>query len=150
MLSTSFADHVPEIAQSMRLGHRLSDKVIETYSHVAPEVQADLLRCLQHRWNNATASRAPAHRLGPKRRRHAHHTARTHGKPTQVRTKTQVSSNTAARRAQHTGARSAPVLLQSSAYKDQQRLGLSINANTTKALRPAETPARRAFIEEWS
>ncbi|WP_133854523.1 site-specific integrase [Labedaea rhizosphaerae] len=44
------ADHVPEIAQARRLGHHLRNRLVETYSHVAPEVETHLLRCLEKRW----------------------------------------------------------------------------------------------------
>jgi hypothetical protein len=37
------AGGAPEIAQARRLGHHLDDRVIETYSHVAPEVEQRLL-----------------------------------------------------------------------------------------------------------
>ncbi|WP_162186140.1 tyrosine-type recombinase/integrase [Amycolatopsis jejuensis] len=35
------ADAVPEIAQARRLGHRLDNRVVETYSHVAPRSKPD-------------------------------------------------------------------------------------------------------------
>ncbi|WP_410671308.1 tyrosine-type recombinase/integrase [Amycolatopsis sp. cmx-4-68] len=44
------ADGIPEIAQARRLGHRLDNRIVETYSHVAPEVERRLLRCLERRW----------------------------------------------------------------------------------------------------
>jgi integrase len=44
------ADGVPEIAQARRLGHHLPDRVVETYSHVAPEVEQRLLDGLEARW----------------------------------------------------------------------------------------------------
>ncbi|WP_052372185.1 hypothetical protein [Amycolatopsis taiwanensis] len=48
-------DGVPEIAQALRLGHVLADKVQETYSHVARAVEQRLLDALQTRWDKATA-----------------------------------------------------------------------------------------------
>ena len=50
------ADLVPEIAQSRRLGHILHDKIQETYSHVAAEVEHRLLQGLQDRWDKAVAN----------------------------------------------------------------------------------------------
>jgi integrase len=47
------ADGAPEIAQARRLGHHLQDRVVETYSHVAPEVEQRLLDGLEARWHNA-------------------------------------------------------------------------------------------------
>lgn len=58
------ADGVPEIAQARRLGHHLDDRVIETYSHVAPEVEQRLLDGLEARWHAANAylhPRQPQH-----------------------------------------------------------------------------------------
>ncbi|MCP3798454.1 site-specific integrase [Allokutzneria sp. A3M-2-11 16] len=46
------ADNIPEIAQARRLGHHLDNRIIETYSHVAPEVEQRLLRALERRWRN--------------------------------------------------------------------------------------------------
>jgi integrase len=47
------ADGAPEIAQARRLGHHLDNRVTETYSHVAPEVEQRLLDDLEHRWHTA-------------------------------------------------------------------------------------------------
>ena len=52
------ADGIPEIAQSRRLGHVLHDKIQETYSHVADEVEQRLLEALQDRWKKAVANGA--------------------------------------------------------------------------------------------
>jgi hypothetical protein len=50
------ADGIPEVAQSRRLGHVLHDKIQETYSHVAPEVEARLLLAMEDRWSKAVAN----------------------------------------------------------------------------------------------
>jgi hypothetical protein len=50
------ADGIPEIAQARRLGHRLDNRIIEIYSHVAPEVERRLLRSLERRWQKARAT----------------------------------------------------------------------------------------------
>ena len=49
------ADGVPEVAQSRRLGHILGDRIQETYSHVAAEVEHRLLEALNDRWDKAIA-----------------------------------------------------------------------------------------------
>jgi integrase len=49
------ADGVPEVAQARRLGHILGDRIQETYSHVAAEVEHRLLQGLQDRWDKAVA-----------------------------------------------------------------------------------------------
>ena len=56
------ADGVPEIAQARRLGHHLDDRIVETYSHVAPEVDQRLLDGLEARWH---AAHALLHPHGP-------------------------------------------------------------------------------------
>ncbi|MBN9098207.1 MAG: tyrosine-type recombinase/integrase [Pseudonocardia sp.] len=65
------ADNVPEIAQARRLGHILDDKIQQTYSHVAAEVETHLLEGLAERWSKAIADspEAPDWRshLGPNR-----------------------------------------------------------------------------------
>ena len=49
------ADGVPEVAQARRLGHILGNRIQETYSHVAAEVDTRLLEGLQDRWDKAVA-----------------------------------------------------------------------------------------------
>jgi integrase len=53
------ADGVPEIAQARRLGHHLDNRVVETYSHVAPEVERRLLNGLERRWRQAIPTTSP-------------------------------------------------------------------------------------------
>jgi hypothetical protein len=53
------AGGAPEIAQARRLGHHLHDRVVETYSHVAHEVETRLLTDLQHRWTKANRHSYP-------------------------------------------------------------------------------------------
>ena len=65
---------VPEIAQSRRLGHHLSDRVTEVYSHVAPEVEQRLLNALQQRWLSAT-KKCRTHPMPPTPARHGNETA---------------------------------------------------------------------------
>ncbi|WP_101435459.1 tyrosine-type recombinase/integrase [Amycolatopsis echigonensis] len=54
------AGGAPEIVQARRLGHHLPVRVVETYSHVAREVETRLLADLQRRWHKATRSQRPA------------------------------------------------------------------------------------------
>jgi integrase len=71
---TWLADGIPEIADARRLGHHLDDRVVETDSHVAPEVEQRLLDGLEARWYAAnaclhrrasqTAFRSLLHRIG--------------------------------------------------------------------------------------
>ena len=51
------AGGAPEIAQARRLGHHLPNRVVEVYSHVAPEVETRLLADLQRLWQRPPAAR---------------------------------------------------------------------------------------------
>ncbi|HEU5470654.1 MAG TPA: site-specific integrase [Actinophytocola sp.] len=53
------ADGIPEIAQARRLGHHLSNRLVEVYSHVAPEIETRLLQKLERRWKHATTDHRP-------------------------------------------------------------------------------------------
>lgn len=44
------ADKIPEIAQARRLGHHPANRLAEVYSHVAPEIETELLKTLERRW----------------------------------------------------------------------------------------------------
>jgi integrase len=48
-------DLLPEVVQERRLGHKLPDKIAETYSHVGPQLEALVLTKLQQRWDDAVA-----------------------------------------------------------------------------------------------
>jgi Phage integrase family len=47
------ADHIPAPAQARRLGHALPNPIDQVYGHIAPELRAYLLDCLQRRWDHA-------------------------------------------------------------------------------------------------
>ncbi|MBK1789234.1 site-specific integrase [Prauserella sp. ASG 168] len=68
------AGGAPEIAQARRLGHHLPNRVVEVYSHVAPEVETRLLADLQRRWHKATRSPYPK---GPKQKTAANNRPQT-------------------------------------------------------------------------
>ncbi len=46
-------DGMPEIAQARRLGHHLPNRVVETYSHVAADLNQRLLDGLERRWHTS-------------------------------------------------------------------------------------------------
>lgn len=69
------ADGIPEIAQAKRLGHHLSNRLVEVYSHVAPEIETRLLHGLERRWKKANANRPADNRPQPAPRRRDPHTA---------------------------------------------------------------------------
>lgn len=53
---------IHEVAQARRLGHRMDKRVVEVYSHIADEVEAQLQTALKHAWLNArhTIAQHPA------------------------------------------------------------------------------------------
>jgi len=77
------ADKIPEIAQARRLGHHLSNRLAEVYSHVAPEIEPELLKNLERRWYYAHQTRRPKDSRprrtppAPRSAPHAPHTAAT-------------------------------------------------------------------------
>jgi len=68
------ADGIPEIAQARRLGHHLSNRLVEVYSHVAPEIETRLLR-LERRWKQVSSNRPADNRPHRTSRRRDPHTA---------------------------------------------------------------------------
>jgi integrase len=71
------AEHIPEIAQARRLGHHLANRLVEVYSHVAPEIERHLLDTLERRYRHARRTHRPQD-TRPRNRRSgkpAHHTA---------------------------------------------------------------------------
>jgi hypothetical protein len=46
-------DHVPEIASAKRLGHHVSDKLEEVYTHMAPKMEGQIMTVLQRLWKHA-------------------------------------------------------------------------------------------------
>jgi integrase len=60
------ADGIPEVGQARRLGHKLPDKIEETYSHVADEAETRLITALNTRWTTAcdtTPDNQPRHHM---------------------------------------------------------------------------------------
>ncbi|WP_225447230.1 tyrosine-type recombinase/integrase [Streptacidiphilus sp. PB12-B1b] len=52
-------DGIPDVAQARRLGHRMDHKINDIYSHVAPQVEHNLLNALQTRWQRSLPRRIP-------------------------------------------------------------------------------------------
>ena len=73
------ADGIPEIAQAHRLGHILGDKIQQTYSHVATEVERRMLDAVAERWGKAVADRGIDAAWREEVLRRAPDCARTHG-----------------------------------------------------------------------
>ena len=51
-------DGIPDVAQARRLGHRMDIKINDIYSHVAPNIEKNLLTALETRWHNALNANA--------------------------------------------------------------------------------------------
>jgi hypothetical protein len=68
------ADHVPEITQARRLGHHLNNRLVEVYSHVAPDIETALLHGLEQRWRHAHRATADRSTIDPAAGQGAMHT----------------------------------------------------------------------------
>ncbi len=148
------ADGIPEIAQAKRLGHHLANRLVEVYSHVAPEIETRLLQKLERRWKHAIRNRHPAdnrpHRAPHRRDPHTAPAQRTTAPRTAHRQKPQISTTDRRRATSHSPAGRAPVLLQTSAHRDQHRPWLAIIAGMRNILRPGNTPNTGETIKKWS
>jgi hypothetical protein len=143
------ADNIPEIAQARRLGHHLDNRLVETYSHVAPEIEHRLIRRLEHRWQSA--NRPPSRPPTPPRR--APH--RTPARDTPPRRVSQ--SHDQPRSSRKTPAARAPqearILLNPSTQVDGHTRATKSHAmsqHTKRALSSGETPEPRRPFQGWS
>jgi integrase len=113
------AEHIPEIAQARRLGHHLANRLVEVYSHVAPEIEHHLLDTLERRYRHAIKGRRPKDTRPRNRRsgKRAHHTRLPRSAPPPRHATPETSPAAAPRPARdnsiiHTGLGGAPELLQ--------------------------------------
>src|SRR5438045_1690533 len=126
------ADGIPEIAQARRLGHHLSNRLVEVYSHVAPEIENRLLQKLERRWKHATRNPRPVdnrpRRTTSRRDPHTAAAQRTTAHRT-GHSRTPQLTATSSREPMRRGAiRGAPDSLQIGAHRDQLRPWLTIIA----------------------
>jgi hypothetical protein len=152
------ADHILEIAQARRLGHHLANRLAEVYSHVAPEIETELLKNLERRWYYAHQTRRPKDNR-PRRTPPAPRSApRAPHRAPALRT-------TSKRHRQHTrprltmphhttmiAKREAKVLLNSSIpvhSRDQRPHRTTLIELMRKALRPGKTPRSKGFDQLW-
>jgi len=153
------ADGIPEIAQARRLGHHLANRLTEVYSHVAPEIEARLLRGLQQRWIQATKPAAASwrnalkSRPSTKRHRRDPHTVGTR-RTTLTAGRPLLKPHVVApkRRTPHLRSEScaAPDLLQTgNPTTARHTFDRDLHPNK-EVLRPGETPSRRTFLRTWS
>jgi integrase len=153
------ADKIPEIAQARRLGHHLSNRLAEVYSHVAPEIETELLTNLERRWyyahdtrrptDNRPQRRPPASRSAP-RAPHSAAALRTTRKRPHRHAQPQL---TVPRRTRTTSKREAKLLPNSSTSvhtRDQRPHWTTLKELMRKALRPGETTRSKGFDQQWS
>jgi integrase len=153
------ADHIPEIAQARRLGHHLSNRLAEVYSHVAPEIETELLKNLERRWYYAHQTHRPADNRprrtppAPRSAPRAPHSApalRTTSKRHRQQARPQLTTP------HHTTTitkQEAKVLPNSSIpvhTRDQRPHRTTIIELMRKALRPGKTPRSKGFDQQWS
>jgi integrase len=153
------ADHIPEIAQARRLGHHLANRLAEVYSHVAPEIETEVLKSLERRWYYARQTRRPADnrpRHKPPTRRstpHAPHSApalRTTSKHHHRHAQPQLTMS------RHNGmitkqeGRILPISSTSVHTRDQRPHWTTLIELMRKALRPGEQRDRKALDQLWS
>jgi hypothetical protein len=114
-------DHIPQIASTKRMGHHLSDKLEEVYTHVAPKMEREILTVLQRLWKHAqhVALRPVDNRprtrpvtLAPRNRARGADTesspAAAGSRPTNATTSAPQSAPTPARQRRRTSTRSVP------------------------------------------
>jgi integrase len=146
------ADGIPEIAQAQRLGHHIPNRLVETYSHVAPEIEHRLIRRLELRWRRANHSTRPpdnrpkppggAHHTHPARRTTPHRNMKPRQQPVQTRPLPSATSTS--------GGPIPPESLHLGAPDDQQRPQSAITDRTEEAPLPGKTSRREDSIKKWS
>jgi integrase len=147
------ADGIPEIAQAKRLGHHLANRLVEVYSHVAPEIETRLLQRLERRYKQATSSRPPdnrPHRTHQRRDPHTIPAQRTTTPRTPRGRKPHVKASETRRSIPAPLTTGAPELRQVGTHHDRHRPWLAIIAGMRNVLRPAQTMESEDVIEEWS
>jgi integrase len=148
------ADKIPEIAQAQRLGHHLSNRLAEAYSHVAPEIQTDLLRSLERRWQRAHRTRRPTdnrpRRNPPRRAPHTAPALRTIRGTRRNRAQPQLTTPRRVTVASKQEAKRLPNPSTQVHPHVHQRQRLTIIDWVKKALRTGATSKAQDLIKEWS
>jgi hypothetical protein len=153
------ADHIPEIAQARRLGHHLSNRLAEVYSHVAPEIEPELLKNLERRWYYAHQTRRPkdnrprrtppAPRSAP-RAPHSAPALRTTSKRHRQQARPPLTTPRHARMITKQEAKILPNPSTLVHPNDQRPHRTTLIALMRKALRPGVTPRSKGFDQLWS
>jgi hypothetical protein len=146
------ADSIPEIAQARRLGHHLSNRLVETYSHVAPEIEHRLIRRLELRWQRANQPNRPPNNR-PRPSRSAHHTHPARRTTRQHATEPMRQAISTSRSPEPACTQEANSLLNPSTSlhpRDHQHPPKMINQRTKRALPPGQEPELRGLRQEWS
>jgi hypothetical protein len=147
------ADGIPEIAQARRLGHHLSNRLVETYSHVAPEIEHRLLTTLEQRWQHAQRLYRPVDNRPRRRARRAPHThpaQRTIRRRHTITGQPQATTTTRVRTPRIQEANSLPNSSISVHPDDHRRDPSAITQRTEGTLLPGNTSGRGDSIKKWS
>jgi hypothetical protein len=149
------ADHIPETAQARRLGHHLPNRLVEVYSHVAPEIEHHLLNTLERRYRHASKTLRPKDTRPRNRssRKHAHHTTPTQRTTTPPRQKSPTTQLTGRQATNRSSIQDTNVLQDYSNHKqshDHDSHGRTIIGRMKNALRPGKTPDSKGFDQPWS
>jgi integrase len=149
------ADHIPEIAQARRLGHHLANRLVEVYSHVAPEIEHHLLDTLEQRYRHARKTLRPKDTRPRNRRsrKRAHHTTPAQRTTTPPQRESPTPQLTASRPTNRSSIQDTNALQESSNYRqvrDHGSHGRTIIGRMKNALRPGKTPDSKGFDQPWS
>ncbi|WP_083754180.1 tyrosine-type recombinase/integrase [Actinosynnema sp. ALI-1.44] len=152
------ADDILEIAQAKRLGHHLANRLVEVYSHVAPEIETRLLRGLEQRWHQAHQPQIQQKRRPTDNRPHRRPTTAPHTAPAQRTTRRRTTRKSrpqlpTTQRRGRAQIQEANVLPNSSisVHRDgHQSHRVPIIDRIRKALRPGNPPRSKGIDQLWS
>jgi hypothetical protein len=138
----------PRNRPSQRLGHHLANRLVEVYSHVAPEIETRLLRGLEQRWHQAHQPQIQQKRRPADNRPHRRPTTAPHTAPAQRTTRRrtikkagpQLPTTQRRVRAQIQEANVLPNSSISEHRDEHQGHRAAIIDRIRKALRPGNTP----------
>lgn len=144
------ADGIPEIAQARQLGHHLANRLVETYSHVAPEIEHRLLTTLATRPTPPQAHRQPAPlppnaACTPHASCAAHHPAAPHNHRPATGHNDHAHTGTT-----NSGGKLPPEFLHLGALRRSSTRSVANHHANDDTLLPGNTPPQGDSIKKWS